>query len=314
MKHHDLDFPVVDAHIHFMNKNTQAQAAKIWSRGNPALIEEDKKRRNRHAARLNNPPWEFPDLSGSELAVKWQAELDENGISRGVFLCLVPESSDFCEFIRQGQSRFWGFTTVDPLDQQAVARLEERMQHGGFLGLKLFPALQRFYVHDEKAYPLYALAERKGWPIIFHMGLTLAYFADVRYTNPLDLQPVGRDFPKLNIIVPHFGTGYLQEALFLAYHCANVHFDTSSSNIWLKYLPYPLSLKQIFEKFLSLVGPERIIFGTDSSYFPRGYRTQILNEQLEILGQLGLTHEELKNILGGNIMRLLKQEQLKIHD
>ncbi len=314
MKPHELDFPIVDAHIHFMNQKTQSQAVKLWSRGNQTLIAEDKKRRNKHAASLNNPPWEFPDLSGSEMAVKWQTELAENGISRGVFLCLVPESADFCEFIRRGQPRFWGFTTVNPLDKRAVAGLEAQMQGGGFVGLKLFPALQRFYVHDEQAYPLYELAERRGWPIIFHMGLTLAYFADVRYTNPLDLQPVGRDFPKLNIIVPHFGTGYLREALFLAYHCANVHFDTSSSNIWLKYLPYSFTLKQVFEKFLSVAGPERIIFGTDSSYFPRGYRSQILHAQLEILGQLGLSKEELRNILGGNIMRLLKQEQAPSDD
>jgi hypothetical protein len=304
----ELDFPIVDGHIHFLTQRTQEAAVKLWSRGNPLLVEEDKKRRNRHAARQHNPPWEFPDLSGTELAFRWEAELDKNGISQAVFLCLVPDAADFREFVRHDRRRFYGFTSVDPLDSQAVTRLEGRMQAAGFVGLKLFPALQRFQVCDTRAYPLYELAEAKGWPIIFHMGLTLAYFADVRYTNPLDLQPVARDFPRLNIIVPHFGTGYLQEALFLAYHCTNVYFDTSSSNIWLNYLPYTLTLKDVFEKFISVVGTERIIFGTDSSYFPRGYRSRILNSQLEILDQLALPEEQLKNILGGNILRLLHQK------
>lgn len=307
MKLGGLNIPIVDAHIHFMNQNTQTEAVKLWSRGNQAQIEEDTRRRNQHAARQDNPPWEFSDLSGVELAAKWQAELDKNKISKAVFLCLVPESPDFEEFISQGKERFLGFTSVDPLDSAAVSRLGERMQKSGFLGLKLFPALQRFYAHDEKAYPLYELAESKGWPIIFHMGLVLSYFADIRYTNPLDLQPVARDFPKLNIIVPHFGTGYIQEALFLAYQCANVHFDTSSSNVWLNYLPYPLTLRQVFQRFLLAAGAERIIFGTDSSYFPRGYRRKILHSQLEVLESLDLSEKQLEDILGGNILRLLQR-------
>jgi predicted TIM-barrel fold metal-dependent hydrolase len=307
MNQYQFDFPIIDAHVHFLSQKTQAATAKLWSRGNPKLIEEDKKRRNQHAARLHNPPWEFADLSGRELAGKWLAELDKNNINQAVFLCLAPDAPDFEEFIRVGGKRFFGFTTVDPLDTEAVNQLEGRMQKAGFCGLKLFPALQRFKACDAKAYPLYELAEQRGWPIIFHMGLTLAYFADIRYTNPLNLQPVARDFPRLNIIVPHFGTGYLQESLFLAYHCSNVYFDSSSSNIWLDYLPYPLTLKEVFEKFISLIGHERIIFGTDSSYFPRGYRSQILNDQLGILQKLPLKADQLKNILGGNILRLLHQ-------
>ncbi len=310
MKPDELDFPIVDAHIHFMTKKTHAESIRLWSRGNQALIEDDIRRRNQHVARQNNPAWGFPDISGVESADMWLSELDKNGISRAVFLCLAPEFPDYEDFIDHGKERFLGFTSVNPLDSAAVSRLDAYMQKSGFVGLKLFPPLQRFYVYDEKAYPLYELAESRGWPIIFHMGLTLSSFADMRYANPLDLQPVARDFSKLNIIVPHFGTGYFQEALFLAYQSPNVYFDTSSSNVWLKYLPYELTLKEVFQKFLSVAGYERIIFGTDSSYFPRGYRTKILHEQLEILETLNLPEEQLKDILGGNILRLLQPDHV----
>ncbi len=299
------DFPIIDAHIHFMSYKTQKKLIDVWSGGNKALITQDKKRRNLHAKRQNNPPWEYPDLPGDKFALKWLAELDKNNINRAVFLCLMPYADDFKQFIAAGKGRFFGFTSVDPLSAEQVKKLAGYMKENGFCGLKFSPALQHFNVYDERVYPVYELAQARGWPIIFHMGLTLSYFADIRYINPLDLQPVARDFPHLKIIVPHFGAGYLRETLFLAYHCANVYFDSSSSNIWTKYMPYEVTLRQVFEKFLDAVGAKRIIFGTDSSYFPRGYRNRILDKQLDILDKLNLTQEELKNILGGNILRLL---------
>ena len=72
------------------------------------------------------------------------------------------------------------------------------------------------------------------------------------------------------IIIPHFGAGMLREALMLADCCPNVYLDTSSSNSWIKYTP-GLTLEQVFKTALDVVGPDRLIFGTDSSFFPRGW-------------------------------------------
>ena len=51
--------------------------------------------------------------------------------------------------------------------------------------------------------------------------------------------------------------------------CPNIYLDTSSSNGWTRYTP-GLTLLDVFKTALAAVGPSRLVFGTDSSFFPRG--------------------------------------------
>ena len=80
------------------------------------------------------------------------------------------------------------------------------------------------------------------------------------------------------MIIPHFGAGFLRETLMAADQCPNIHLDTSSSNSWIKYHP-GLTLEAVFRQALEVVGPDRLIFGTDSSFFPRGWQRQIFEQQ-----------------------------------
>jgi LexA-binding, inner membrane-associated putative hydrolase len=66
------------------------------------------------------------------------------------------------------------------------------------------------------------------------------------------------------------------------------------------------ALLLVFRPTLEAVGPERIIFGTDSSHFPRGLRQEILGEQVGILKALRVSKEDAQLILGGNISRHLR--------
>ncbi len=85
----------------------------------------------------------------------------------------------------------------------------------------------------------------------------------------------------------------------------NVYVDTSSSNTWLTYMPSHLDLKTVIDKTLQVFGPDRILFGTDSNVFPRGWRQDIFQQQVMILRELNITEEAVELILGGNITRLL---------
>jgi len=72
--------------------------------------------------------------------------------------------------------------------------------------------------------------------------------------------------PKLQFVIPHFGAGYLREALMLCDLCPNVCLDTSSSNSWMRY--ESLDLKACSG------GPgrgwtARLLFGTDPHSSPR---------------------------------------------
>ena len=57
-----------------------------------------------------------------------------------------------------------------------------------------------------------------------------------------------------------------------------------------------------------MLGPERLLFGTDSSFFPRGWQRPIFDTQVEALDRLNLTAADVDLILGGNFDRLFPLE------
>ena len=134
------------------------------------------------------------------------------------------------------------------------------------------------------------------------LGLPAA--SSLRYGHPLDVRASPSTFPSLPIIVPHFGAGFFREALMLAEACPNVDLDTSSSNGWVRYHP-GLTLTDVFRTAMGVVGPDRLMFGTDSSFFPRGWQTPVYDSQRAILEQLGTEDGFRAQIFGGTFNRAL---------
>src|SRR5690606_18495042 len=103
-----------------------------------------------------------------------------------------------------------------------------------------------------------------------------------RRGDPLAVARLAARFPRVPVIIPHFGAGLFREALMAADQCPNIHLDTSSSNAWMRYHPR-LTLSDVFRQALAVAGPERLLFGTDSSFFPRGWQQAIFDAQLAAL-------------------------------
>jgi predicted TIM-barrel fold metal-dependent hydrolase len=120
----------------------------------------------------------------------------------------------------------------------------------------------------------------------------------------LDIHNVALRHPQVRFIIPHFGAGFLREALMLADLCPNVYLDTSSSNAWMKYSEAPLDLVTVFRRTLAVTGTRRLLFGTDSSFFPRGWVRPVFEAQAVSLAGLGLNAEEASSIFGGNLLSL----------
>jgi predicted TIM-barrel fold metal-dependent hydrolase len=83
----------------------------------------------------------------------------------------------------------------------------------------------------------------------------------------------------------------------------NVHVDTSSSNGWIRYHP-GLTLTGVFRQALAVLSADRILFGTDSSFFPRGWQEAILHAQVATIAELELSDEDTAKILAGNFERI----------
>ena len=85
--------------------------------------------------------------------------------------------------------------------------------------------------------------------------------------------------------------------------------DTSSSNGWIKY-HHGLTLSAVFQQALSVVGADRLLFGSDSPFFPRGWVKDVFEQQSAALDEIGARPEVREKIFGGNFDRLFPQNRV----
>jgi len=257
--------------------------------------------------------WEAPG-SADALADRWVAELDRQHVSRAALIASIPgDAASVAAAVERHRARFVGFFMVDPTQPDAAENAGRAIDRDGMRGLCLFPAMHRFSVQDERARGMFDLAAAKpGTAVFVHCGvlsvgvrkkLGLSSPFDIRFGNPLDLHAVALSHPRVPIIVPHFGAGLFREALMVGDLCPNVLFDTSSSNGWVKYHP-GLTLAAVFRQALAVVGPDRLLFGSDSSFFPRGWVKDVYEQQSSALEEIGASAEVRDKIFGGNFDRV----------
>jgi uncharacterized protein len=257
--------------------------------------------------------WEAPGTAEA-LADRWMAELDRHRLSRAVLIASVPgDAVSVGAALARHPDRFVGFAMVDPTQPDAAAKTADAIERHGLRGVCLFPAMHRFSIHDERARAIFdVVAGRPGTAVFVHCGvlsvgvrktLGLPSPFDIRFGNPIDLHGIALAYPSVPIIVPHFGAGLFREALMLVDLCPNVRLDTSSSNGWIRYQP-GLTLGDVFRQALAVAGPDRLLFGSDSSFFPRGWVADVYTQQSAALDQLNASAEVREKIFGGNFDRL----------
>ena len=309
------DLKVIDFHAHFPvagDVSMGGGGARTYEASGPTTARAEYERaqaaKYRAAWRL---AWDFPepetdDRSWEEQADRWLAELDRYGIERVVF-ATGGDNATLARAVARHPDRFLGFAHHNPFAEDAAHQLERAVKELGLSGFKILaPALDR-PINDRQLYPLWEICEALGIPVLIHFGM-LGAGGGISWNgrdNPGLLEQVAKDFPTVAFVVPHFGIQYVKELLFLCWACQNVSVDTSGSNQWVKWMPYPLTLEDLLRKFYETVGPERIIYGSDSSWFPRGYSIRYLQDQIRACRFMNMPQEALRLIFGGNAARLL---------
>jgi hypothetical protein len=233
--------------------------------------------------------------------------LDEAGIAKAVVMSVFEDSEYTRRFVRSAEGRIFVLTTLDPTAPDAPDLLEREIA-AGFRGVKLLPVNRHFYLSDPACRPFFEKAAELRCPITVHYGVTIGPTGDLRYADPTDLSPVARDFPEITFVIAHFGAGYFSETLRLAYQCDNVCVDSSGTNNWMDYDPHGFTLAQVFERAVLALGPERILFGTDSGT-TAPYRSWIAYQQRRTLEEIGLGEREQDAILRRNAVRIFRLDE-----
>lgn len=294
------ELPIADAHIHFFSHRFFA-----------SLADQKKVAVGALAPLLD---WQLPEENPEGLADAWLRELDRHRVERAVLIASIPgDAVSVSAAVRRHPARFYGFAMVNPVAPDAISQTERALE-SGIRGLCFFPAMHRYSIQDDRARALLDLLAGSPPAIAFvHCGvlsvgfrkkLGLESLFDMRFSNPLDLHALALAYSKIRFVVPHFGAGYFREALMLCDLCPNVYLDTSSSNSWLRYQEGHMDMRAVFQRAIEVAGPHRLLFGTDSSFFPRGWNAAVFEAESKALYEIGVTAETARRILHDNLVEL----------
>jgi predicted TIM-barrel fold metal-dependent hydrolase len=289
-----------DAHCHFFSTSFFSALSQQRGRGDTV------------AALCKELAWENPGQPDA-LADRWVRELDAHKVARAALIASVPgDEASVAAAVAKHPTRFVGYFMVNAAAPDAVAHTHAAVYSQGLRCVCLFPAMHHTPLDDERVKKVVEAAAGGEAAVFVHCGqlsvgvrraLGLASAFDLRLGDPLAVARLATAFPAVPFIIPHFGAGLLREALMAADACPNIYLDTSSSNRWIRFTP-GLTLDDVFRAALAVVGPGRILFGTDSSYFPRGWQRGVHEEQRAALERLGVAAADQDMIFGGTFDRL----------
>ncbi len=274
------------------------------------LAEYARERRRRHRLEWGVPEPEYDDLETEEgkreFARRWRLEAEKNDLERVVFVT-GGGNDNLADVVNAWPEVFIGFAHHSPSQKEAHQELRRAVDELGFRGYKIIAPVMDIPFDHPDLDPLWRFIADRGLPVLIHFGLLgtgggVVYHPNI---NPLVLATTAHRYPDIPFVIAHFGCGYWGELLQLCWGYPNIYIDTSGSNQWMRWMPYPLTLEDLFRKAYETVGPERIVFGTDSSWFPRGFARHYLEEQLRVCRQLRMKEDEIELIFAGNARRLL---------
>ena len=162
-------------------------------------------------------------------------------------------------FTKDHRDRLLPVGSVNPLHELDVRGEIRRVLDLGIRMIKIHPPHQLFAPNGYRGElwqlaEIYRECEERGVPVMFHTGTSVFPRARNVFADPMPIDDVAIDFPKLPIILAHAGRPmYGETAMFLARRHPNVHLDISG-------IP-PKSLLKYVPRLASVA--DKVLWGTD---------------------------------------------------
>ncbi len=183
--------------------------------------------------------------------------------------CGTDVPNDFvADYVARHRDRAVGFACVDPNDPGAPDELERAVRTLGMRGLKLSPTYQGFDPWCSAAWQLYEMADQFGIPILWHQAAAYPAPSMLEYANPVLLDRICREFPRLKMILAHFGLPWAEVTVQLMRKHPQVFTDVSAR------IYRPWEMYDAMMRAIDYGVTDRILFGSD---FP----VQTTSEALE---------------------------------
>jgi uncharacterized protein len=213
---------ITDCHIHI----------EPYEMFRPAALELMKKKRPN-----------FEEIASySRSAGAFLTYLDRCGVDRAVLvnyvapdvIGLTPEVNQFtADFVKADPRRLIPCGSVHPRHTSNILADVEHILRLGLRMIKIHPPHQLLYPNDylsgmKELEIIYRAAEANGIPVMFHTGTSVFPGARNKFGDPIYVDDVAVDFPKLKIVLAHGGRPvWMDTAFFLIRRHPNVYLDVS---------------------------------------------------------------------------------------
>ena len=194
--------------------------------------------------------------------------LDRCGVDRAALINYVaPEVIGFgplvnqfvADYVKEDPHRLIACGSVHPRHTKNILADVEHILRLGIRMIKIHPPHQLLYPNDyvhgvKELEIIYRAAEANGIPVMFHTGTSVFPGARNKYGDPIYVDDVAVDFPKLKILLAHGGRPlWMDTAFFLLRRHPNVYLDISG-------IP-PKKLLEYFPRLEEIA--HKTLFGTD---------------------------------------------------
>jgi len=194
--------------------------------------------------------------------------LDRCGVDRAALINYVapevigfgPEVNQFvADYASHDPKRLISCGSLHPRHTTNIMADVEHILRLGLRMIKIHPPHQLLFPNDylngvKELEIIYRAAEANGIPVMFHTGTSVFPGARNKYGDPIHLDDVAIDFPKLKIILAHGGRPiWMDTAFFLLRRHPNIYLDISG-------IP-PKALLTYFPRLSEIV--HKTLFGTD---------------------------------------------------
>ena len=231
--------------------------------------------------------------------------LDRCGVDRVALINYVaPEVIGFTsavnqwvsDYVKADPKRLIGCGSVHPRHTKNILADVEQLLRLGIRMIKIHPPHQLLYPNDyvrgvKELEIIYRAAEANGIPVMMHTGTSVFPGARNKYGDPIHVDDVAVDFPKLKILLAHGGRPlWMETAFFLIRRHPNVYLDISG-------IP-PKRLLEYFPRLSEIAS--KTLFGTD---WP-GPGVPDIKQNLDEFRTLPMSEEMRGQILGGTAAKI----------
>ena len=186
------------------------------------------------------------------------------------------------------EKRLISFGGIHPLCEDIDGKMKQ-LKEMGFLGIKLHPEFQNFFIDSPESLRILRCAERLGLLVLLHTGKDVGIPPPV-HCAPERLRGVLDHISGHNVIAAQLGGFWQWEEVMEQLIDTPYYFDTA---VVAEFLDAETARQIILAH-----GADRVLMGSDSPWGDQ-------KKAVDYIRGMGLSPEDEENILGGNARRLL---------